>query len=133
MATDVRGLLPFVTALHDRIRTSVVAACERQSAESMAEIAHDDVGDTIYAVDKVSEETLIEGLATLARSEPLVLVAEGLPNEGLVLPEGTPERDCRWRIPTWPCPGHDSPCPTPQRHSGELLRRPTWALHRQAS
>ena len=98
-------LRPSIVALHDRIRTSVVAACERQSAEAMAEIAHDDAGDTIYAVDKVSEETLIDGLTALARDEPLVLLAEGLPTEGLVLPEGTAERDCRWRLLVDPIDG----------------------------
>ena len=105
MATDPPELLPAILELHDRIRTSVVAACERQSSEAMAEIAQDDAGDTIYAVDKVSEETLIEGLSELARSEPLVLIAEGLPNEGLVLPEGRAERDCKWRLLVDPIDG----------------------------
>ncbi|MEO5817444.1 MAG: inositol monophosphatase, partial [Gemmatimonadaceae bacterium] len=79
MATDSRALLPVIVELHDRIRSSVVAACEAQSADAMSAVAHDDAGDTIYAVDKVSETTLIEGLAEFARSEPVVLIAEGLP------------------------------------------------------
>ena len=40
--------------------------------------------DTIYAVDRVSEETLVSGLSEIARDVPLVLVAEGLPPEGMV-------------------------------------------------
>ncbi len=105
MASDPRELLPVIVELHDRIRRSVVAACEAQSADAMSAVAHDDAGDTIYAVDKVSEETLIEGLAEFARNEPLVLIAEGLPPEGLVLPEGTPERDCQWRLLVDPIDG----------------------------
>jgi hypothetical protein len=94
-----------IVELHDRIRTSVVAACEAQTSDAMSAVAHDDVGDTIYAVDKVSETTLIEGLAEFARSEPLVLIAEGLPPEGLVLPEGAKERDCKWRLLVDPIDG----------------------------
>ena len=98
-------LLPALLDLHDRIRTSVVAACERQSQDAMAEVARDDAGDTIYAVDKVSEATLIEALTELARTEPLVLVAEGLPPEGLVLPAGARDADCQWRLLVDPIDG----------------------------
>ena len=105
MTPDARHLLPAILALHDRIRSSVIEACEQQSHDAMAEVAHDDAGDTIYAVDKVSETTLIGGLAEIAREEPLVLVAEGLPSEGLVLPVGAEERDCRWRLLVDPIDG----------------------------
>ena len=105
MAPDASGLLAPIVELHDRIRSSVVAACEAQSHDAMSAVDHDDAGDTIYAVDRVSETTLIEGLAELARHEPLVLIAEGLPPEGLVLPPGTAERDCRWRLLVDPIDG----------------------------
>lgn len=71
----------------------------------MAEVAHDEEGDTIYAVDRVSEATLIGGLTELAREEPLVLIAEGLPPQGMVLPEGAREQDCRWRLLVDPIDG----------------------------
>ena len=105
MTTDARHLLPAILALHDRIRASVVDACERQSADAMSAVAHDDAGDTIYAVDKVSEETLIDGLTEIAQDEPLVLIAEGLPPEGLLLPRGAREQDCRWRLLVDPIDG----------------------------
>ena len=98
-------LLPAILDLHDRIRASVVAACEQQSHDAMAEVAHDDEGDTIYAVDRVSEATLIEGLTALAQTEPLVLIAEGLPPEGVVLPAGARGEDCAWRIIVDPIDG----------------------------
>ena len=104
-AADARRLLPAILELHDRIRTSVVDAFAVQRPEALSDVADDGAGDTIYAVDRVSEETLVEGLGKLAREEPLVLVAEGLPPSGLVLPRGTAEGDCRWRLLVDPIDG----------------------------
>jgi fructose-1,6-bisphosphatase/inositol monophosphatase family enzyme len=103
--SDARRLLPAILALHDEIRTSVVDAFTGQERDSLSDVAADDAGDTIYAVDRVSEETLVAGLETLARDEPMVLVAEGLPPEGLVLPRGASSSDCRWRLLVDPIDG----------------------------
>ncbi|HEY5413599.1 MAG TPA: hypothetical protein VIK41_02160, partial [Gemmatimonadaceae bacterium] len=89
--SDARRLLPAILALHDQIRASVLEAFATQDRDELAGVAHDEEGDTIYAVDRVSEAALIDGLADVAREEPLVLVAEGLPAGGLTLPEGTPD------------------------------------------
>lgn len=102
---DTRQLLPAILALHDRIRTSVVDAFVHQDGETMSDVADDGVGDTIYAVDRVSEDTLVEGLSEIARDEPLCLIAEGLPASGLVLPLGARESDCRWRLLVDPIDG----------------------------
>ncbi|HYT72774.1 MAG TPA: hypothetical protein VEK78_15410, partial [Gemmatimonadales bacterium] len=107
------SLLEPLLSLHDRIRTSVVDACARQTVEQLAAVAADiteggggyGVGDTIYAIDRVSEETLVHGLTNLARDEPLCLVAEGLPGDSLVLPRGAREEDCRWRLLVDPIDG----------------------------
>jgi fructose-1,6-bisphosphatase/inositol monophosphatase family enzyme len=103
--SDARRLLPAILALHDRIRASVLQAFAAQQRDELAGVAHDEEGDTIYAVDRVSEAALVEGLAEVAREEPLVLVAEGLPAGGLTLPVGTPEADCRWRLLVDPIDG----------------------------
>ena len=100
-----RALLEPLLELHEQIRDSVVAACERQAAHEMAAVAHDDDGDTIYAVDRVSEATLVAGLSAIAHDAPLCLIAEGLPASGLVLPEGAAEKDCRWRVLVDPIDG----------------------------
>ena len=96
----VEALLEPMLALHDRIRASVMDACARQASEQLATVAADDgeAGDTIYAIDRVSEEALVQGLAEPARKEPLCIVAEGLPDNALVLPRGAREDDCRWRL-----------------------------------
>src|SRR2546423_14852197 len=48
---------------------------------------------------------LVKGLADVAREEPLCLIAEGLPGDGLVLPRGAREQDCRWRLLVDPIDG----------------------------
>jgi hypothetical protein len=103
--SDARRLLPAILALHDRIRASVLEAFATQHRDDLAGVAHDEEGDTIYAVDRVSEAALVDGLAEVAREEPLVLVAEGLPAGGLTLPDGTPDTDCRWRLLVDPIDG----------------------------
>lgn len=102
---DPRPLLAPLLALHDRIRDSVVAACEEHGAEELAEVAADESGDTIYRIDRVGEETLIQGMAEIARREPLLLIAEGLPEAGVPLPEGTEPEGCRWRVIVDPIDG----------------------------
>jgi hypothetical protein len=103
--SDGRRLLPAILALHDRIRTSVLDAFATRHRDDLSGVAHDDEGDTIYAVDRVSEAALVGGLADIARDEPLCLVAEGLPAGGLTLPHGTRDEDCRWRLLVDPIDG----------------------------
>src|SRR5258705_7814703 len=96
-------LLEPIRALHDSIRDAVVEACSRQATEQLAATAGD-AGDTIYAIDRVGEEALVRGLATLPGDEPVCLIAEGLA-EPLVFPRGAREKDCRWRVLVDPLDG----------------------------
>ena len=77
---DVRDLLEPLLELHARVRERVVAATERQHVETLAAIDRDEPGDTIYAIDVVSEEIVAEFAETLAREHSFVLVAEGTPD-----------------------------------------------------
>jgi fructose-1,6-bisphosphatase/inositol monophosphatase family enzyme len=96
---ESRNLIEPIRKLHKRIRDEVVRACERASLEEMARVAKEESGDTIYAVDEISESLIVEALEKeVACRAPLVLVAEGLPNQGIVLPRGASEKDARWRI-----------------------------------
>jgi fructose-1,6-bisphosphatase/inositol monophosphatase family enzyme len=104
---DSRWLLAPLRRLHEQIRAAVVEACERSAVESLAEVEREEEGDTIYAVDRVSEELIVEFFEReVAHTAPLVLVAEGLPHGGqVVLPHGALETDAVWRVVVDPIDG----------------------------
>lgn len=108
---DLEGVLAPILALHNHIRQEVVAACETASPAEMAAVAREETGDTIYAIDRVSEELLVDFFRReVAARVPIVLIGEGLAGgrlaEGqLVLPEGTAEAAARWRIIVDPIDG----------------------------
>jgi len=88
------------------IRRVVVEACEQSSIESLASVVREQEGDTIYAVDRISEEVLIDFFEReIATSVPLVLIAEGLPDGKMVLPLGVAETEAVWRIIVDPIDG----------------------------
>jgi fructose-1,6-bisphosphatase/inositol monophosphatase family enzyme len=114
MATPAHGSRPAISALiaplrrlHDQARDMVTAACERTAVEELARV-DDDVadGDTIYAVDRVSEALLAELFEReIAGIAPLVLIGEGLPGGRVVLPRGATETDAVWRMIVDPIDG----------------------------
>ena len=104
-SSKLQSLLEPLKRLHEIIRQTVVEACERMSMESMAAIAREEEGDTIYAVDYLTEELLIDFFGREMAATPIVLIAEGLPAGKLVLPLGTPEEKAIWRIIVDPIDG----------------------------
>jgi hypothetical protein len=86
-------LLNRLRAIHGAIRDAVVADCERSAVDQLAAVVGSEGGDTIFAIDRVSEDVLLRHFAMLAREWPMLLVAEGLGDSGRrVLPDGaTPE------------------------------------------
>jgi fructose-1,6-bisphosphatase/inositol monophosphatase family enzyme len=99
-------LLAPLQRLHEIIRDKVVADCERLTLESLSAIAREEEGDTIYAVDRISEDLLLEFFAReIAPVSSLVLIAEGLPGGKLTLPKGTSEADAVYRIIVDPIDG----------------------------
>lgn len=99
-------LLQPIRELHQQIQGSVVRACREQASSALAEVAEDGEGDTIYAVDRVSEAVLLELLAPVAAANGgIVLVAEGIPGGRTTLPAGTPESACRYRMIVDPIDG----------------------------
>ena len=96
--SSAAALLPVLKKIHEQIRSAVVAACEAQAAQELARVEREGEGDTVYAVDRVGEEKLVELIAReVAVTAPLVLVAEGLPGP-IVLPRGCAESDALFRI-----------------------------------
>jgi len=103
---DLAQLLPLLKTLHETIRDGVVEACERSATATLAAVAHEEEGDTIYAVDRVGEELLVDFFEReLASRFPTVLIAEGLPGGKIVLPRGTPESETILRIIVDPIDG----------------------------
>jgi hypothetical protein len=99
-------LLDRLRAIHATIRDAVVAECERSAIEQMAAVVAEEGGDTIYAIDRVSEHVLLEHFASLADRWSCVLVAEGLgPTGEVVLPAGTAADDAELRIIVDPIDG----------------------------
>ena len=104
---QVTDLLGPIRRIHERVRDAVVAECERAQLEQLAAVSDDDSeGDTIYAIDRVSESLLVDLFEQeLARIAPLVLVAEGIEDGKLVLPRGASENDAVWRVIVDPIDG----------------------------
>lgn len=99
-------LLEPLRRLHEIIRDKVVADCERLAIESLSSIAREEEGDTIYAVDRISEELLLEFFESeIAPVSSLVLIAEGLAGGKVILPRGTAESDAAYRIIVDPIDG----------------------------
>ncbi len=106
---EIERFLPALRQLHDRIRQRVLEATQTHSSEDLSRIAGNDVdtsGDLVFAIDRVSETELVDFLTReIAADEPIVLIAEGLEDGQRVLPEGTSEEDCQWRIIVDPIDG----------------------------
>jgi len=108
-AAEAHALLEPLRRIHEEIRAEVVRACEQavtEESDHLAAVAEESEGDTIYAVDRVSEERLLHLFEReIAPHVPLVLVAEGLPGGRTVLPRGCAELDAVWRIIVDPIDG----------------------------
>jgi len=103
---NLQALLPAIRTLHERIRDAVVDSCERLASEELARIAREQEGDTIYAIDRVSEELIVDFFEReIAPQASLVLIAEGLEGGQIVLPRGTSEESAFWRIIVDPIDG----------------------------
>ncbi|MGC9348009.1 MAG: inositol monophosphatase [Anaerolineae bacterium] len=109
---DIRTLIPRILDLQAQMRDAVLSTAEKAVADGLgvdelSRVAHDDVGDTIYAIDRISEEALIDAFEReIAPLAPVVLIAEGLQDGGqVVLPRGTAEMQAAWRVIVDPIDG----------------------------
>ena len=63
-------------------------------------------GDTIFAVDRISEEIVIDQFErNVASIVPIVLIAEGIAGGKIILPTGAEESEAVWRIIVDPIDG----------------------------
>ncbi|HSD46408.1 MAG TPA: hypothetical protein VLB87_07275 [Pyrinomonadaceae bacterium] len=103
---ESHALFAAIRNLHETIRRVVVEACEQSAMESLASVVREEEGDTIYAVDRISEDLLVEFFEReIASSVPVVLIAEGLPEGKIVLPRGNRDADAVWRVIVDPIDG----------------------------
>lgn len=117
---EIAQLLPSLRELHDRIRQSVLEATAVRSSEDLSRIVADEGGDLVFAIDRVSEKVLIDFVTNeIACHTPVVLIAEGLPTGKIILPAGTREEDCLWRIIVDPIDG--TRCLMYQKRPGWIL------------
>jgi hypothetical protein len=91
MIREADRLLARLREVHRRLRLSVVTACERADEEldRVSAVVGDEGGDTLFAIDRVAEDELVERFEAIAGEWPMLLVAEGLGGDGRrVLPHG---------------------------------------------
>jgi fructose-1,6-bisphosphatase/inositol monophosphatase family enzyme len=120
--SDSAWLLDSIRSIHEEIRNAVVAACEQSPAADLSRVVEDGDGDgdTIYAVDRISEEILVDLFERkIAARTSIVLIAEGLSGGKIVLPRGTREVDATWRVIADPIDG--TRCLMYQKRSGWIL------------
>jgi len=119
---DSTWLLDSIRSIHEEIRDAVVAACEESPAADLSRVVADGEGDgdTIYAVDRVSEDILVDLFERkIASRTPIVLIAEGLAGGKITLPRGTPESGANLRVIADPIDG--TRCLMYQKRSGWIL------------
>lgn len=96
---ELNYILAKLRKLHASIRDAVVEACEKKAVADLASIDRDDEGDTIYIIDRVSEDLIVEFIAEhIASVSPVVLIAEGLEGGKIMLPANADESEAAWRI-----------------------------------
>jgi fructose-1,6-bisphosphatase/inositol monophosphatase family enzyme len=102
----IRALFEPIKRLHATVRQLVVDACENASADQLSAVVADGEGDTIFAVDRISEAALVDFFETeIASKVPIILVAEGIAGGRIVLPRKADEKDALWTIVVDPIDG----------------------------
>jgi len=120
MIRNQAELLQRLRSIQAAIRDAVLAACAQTAAEELAAVVADDAGDTIFAIDRVSEGVLLERFGALARDWSFVLIAEGLGTTGwTVLPPETRAEQAELRIIVDPIDG---------TRGLMYQKRPAWVL-----
>jgi fructose-1,6-bisphosphatase/inositol monophosphatase family enzyme len=99
MIQNINRLLAQIRAIHEAIRDSVITSSEQQAIEQLSTIVGEQAGDTIFALDRVSEKVLLEHFSVLGHERSFVLIAEGLGEDGIhTFPEGVDPNEAELRI-----------------------------------
>ncbi|MEM1128191.1 MAG: inositol monophosphatase [Bacteroidota bacterium] len=93
------ALAQALRAVHADLLAVVLAETQIQSEASLARVHKRTAADTIYHIDRVGEGPLLEALERhLAPLAPVLLIAEGVAEQGRTIPAGTPTEQVRWRL-----------------------------------
>jgi fructose-1,6-bisphosphatase/inositol monophosphatase family enzyme len=103
--TDVLPLLEPLRELQQNVRDAVVDSTERQTLGDLSTVSREESSDTIYAIDVVSEDLLLDFFDKLSAQHSFVLIAEGLHEGQIVFPRGTNEAKASFRIIVDPIDG----------------------------
>ncbi len=96
---NTNQLLLSLRRLHQHIRDRVVNACEEQAGTTLARVSEQHRDDTLYAIDRIGEQAILEFIEReIAAHVPVIVTCEGLAQGSTVLPAGIREQDARWRI-----------------------------------
>ena len=95
-ADSLRALL---CDLQNSIQTALIQARQTQSEADFAAVAGQTSADTIYAIDRVSEEAIMKWFGdNWPHSEPVELVMEGLEDGEIVcFPRATSVQNTKWK------------------------------------
>lgn len=85
MIRAVNELLSTIREIHGAIRDDVVKACEGSSLAALSAVVAEQAGDTIFAIDRISEQVLLQHFERLSSRWSFVLVAEGLGTDGVMV------------------------------------------------
>ncbi len=103
---EITDFLPMLKRIHHRTRSILVQENEDTEIERMSAVAREEVGDTIYVVDQLAEDLIVDFIqSAIGRTTTVVLIAEGIKSGQLVLPVGADESDAEWRIIVDPIDG----------------------------
>ena len=99
-------LVDRLRVIQARIRAQVITHLETGQQEEFTQIAEETPGDTIYHIDRVTEEVLVPLFDEhLASETTLLLIGEGLQEGGIPLPDGTAAEDAAYRVIVDPIDG----------------------------
>jgi len=95
-----------IRKVHHEIRALVLAHIGKQDLETLSVVAGETSGDTIYAIDRVSEDGLLDLFEReFANDTAIILIGEGLPENGKVIPAHVKREDAPYRVIVDPIDG----------------------------
>jgi len=88
-----------LSGLQDRVLETLLDGRARSNTAELSAIAATTEADTIYGIDKITEQPILDWFTEhWPGDEPVELVMEGLEGEPTVFPQATPATNLRWKV-----------------------------------